>query len=146
MITIRPMREVDLEQVKMIENETFSLPWSKQSFYEGMLKENTIYLVAVKEKKIVGYCGLWNILGDAEITNVAVGKEYRNHKIGRTMLGELLLKGKEQGVKAFTLEVRESNLSAIHLYESLGFQSVGIRKDFYEKPRENAIIMWKNLV
>lgn len=143
MIKIRPMEVKDLEQVKAIENKTFSLPWSKQSFCEMIAKKDTIYLVAAEGEKIVGYCGLWNILGQAEITNVAVLKEYRNKKIGQNMLNELLLKGIKQGIEAFTLEVRESNLNAIHLYESLGFEGVGIRKDFYQKPTENAVIMWK---
>jgi len=143
MLEIREMTEYDIEQVGEIEESIFSMPWSGKSFQEALNKENTIYLVAESDGKILGYCGLWNIIGEGEITNVAVRSEYRRKKIARALLEQLLATGKEKGVEAFTLEVRESNTGAILLYESLGFVHEGIRKNFYEKPQENAIIMWK---
>lgn len=144
MIAIRKMEEKDLNQVCEIEKSIFSLPWSYYSFRDALNREDTIYLVAENEGKIVGYLGLWNILSQGEITNVAVMEEYRKRRIGHMMLKELLSQGKSQGIESFTLEVRESNKGAIHLYESFGFTIAGTRKGFYERPKEDALIMWKN--
>lgn len=143
MIEIRRMQKEDLETVCRIEKETFSLPWSRQSFYNAMNRQGNVYLVLLLEQKVVAYCGLWNIAGEGDITNVAVDQAFRGQKLGRMLLNRLLEEGIQSGVDALTLEVRESNMPAIQLYESLGFQNVGIRKNFYEKPTENAIIMWK---
>lgn len=126
-----------------IEAETFSIPWSQQSFLETIERSDTIYLVAEQNGEILGYCGLWQSFEEGEIPNVAVSAKARNQGIGRKLLEELFRYGKESGIEAFTLEVRESNRPALHLYESLGFESVGVRKDFYDKPKENAVIMWK---
>lgn len=142
-LTIRRMEERDLDAVCQIEEETFSLPWSKKSFAESILLYHTIFLVAELNGLVAGYCGCYQSLEEAEIVNVAVKKELRGLGIGRKMLTELMNLGKGQGVFAYTLEVRVSNHTAIHLYESLGFESIGIRKNFYEKPTENAMIMWR---
>lgn len=139
---IRRMTELDLEQVWSIEKENFTCPWSKGSFLNSLLDENHIYLVAESQGSILGYCGMWNILGEGNITNVAVKKSYWNQKIGKQLMVKLLELGEENGVLDVTLEVRVNNTSAIHLYSSLGFKNVGIRKNFYEKPVEDAIIMW----
>ena len=83
-------------------------------------------------------------MGEGDITNVVVHPDYRKRGIAYKMLTELLYRGEEKyGIEAYTLEVRESNIEAIRLYERLGFVREGIRKDFYEKPEENALIMWK---
>ena len=83
------------------------------------------------------------VLEEADITNVAVDVPFRGRGIGFLMLQELMRIGRERGVEAFTLEVRQSNQAAISLYERLGFENCGIRKNFYEKPTEHAVIMWK---
>ena len=105
---------------------------------------HTLFLVAELDGEIAGYCGCYQSLEEAEITNIAVRRQLRGHGIGRRLLMELMRLGKEQGAFAYTLEVRVSNQAAIHLYESLGFVSFGIRKNFYEKPREDAMIMWRH--
>lgn len=140
---IREMTEEDLVQVVEIEEEIFSQPWSKEGFL-GSLKENsTLYLCAEIDGKIAGYCGLLQVLDEADITNVAVASEFRRQGIARQMLQELLRRGLGRGIKNFTLEVRESNLPAQKLYGQLGFENCGIRKNFYDFPKENAAIMWK---
>ena len=101
-------------------------------------------MAAEIDGEIAGYCGFYQSLEEAEITNVAVKRQFQRRGIGRKLLLELMRLGKEQGAFAFTLEVRVSNLPAIRLYESLGFVSFGIRPDFYEKPKENALIMWRH--
>lgn len=140
---IRRMRMSDAEQVAVIEKSIFSEPWSKASFEESMEKSWNIYLVAEENDVILGYCGLWGITGEGEICNVAVREDCRGQGIAGRLLDEMLRLGEEAGIHEFTLEVRVSNAPAIHLYHKLGFVDEGIRKNFYSKPTEDAIIMWR---
>lgn len=144
-ITIRPMEEKDLDEVCRMEEEAFSMPWHRESFLEMIQNENALYLVAQNgENEIMGSCGVLNIVGDGSVTNVVVDAKYRKLGVGSLLMEALLRLGAEElGIEAFTLEVRVSNMSAIRLYEKMGFENVGIRKNFYEKPTEDAIIMWK---
>ena len=139
---IRKMTEGDLAEVYSIEQETFSDPWSEEDFCNSMREANNTYLVVEIEGTIAGYCGYWGICGEGYIYNVAVKKEFRRHRIGYQMLKELLNDAKSRGIASLTLEVRISNEPAILLYEALGFERAGIRKDFYTKPKESAVIMW----
>lgn len=141
---IRPMGKEDIFQVIAIEKQTFSEPWSRDGFLQTMEKDENIYLVWDWDGDVIGYCGLWGVLEEGQITNVAVGDSYRRKGIGTSLLKHLIAAGREAGLTAFTLEVRESNESAIRLYEKLGFQKAGIRKKFYRQPEENAFIMWLN--
>ena len=141
-VLIRKMTETDLPKVCAIELETFSDPWSGEDFHDSMVEPNNGYLIAEIDGIVAGYCGYWGIAGEGYIYNVAVKQEYRRHRIGYQMLQTLLEQSADRGITSFTLEVRASNTAAIHLYESLGFQGVGVRKDFYSKPKEDAVIMW----
>ena len=138
------MEERDLDRVVQIEEENFSVPWSRKSFLDSLALSHPRAVVAEQQGQIAGYCGCYQILEEAEIVNVAVDKAFRRRGVGRQMLEELMRLGKERGSFAYTLEVRAGNVPAIHLYESLGFKSLGIRKNFYEKPTEDAIIMWRH--
>lgn len=140
---IRTMQESDLSQVAEIEEQTFSVPWSLESFRESMMLEHTVYLVAEEQEKIMGYCGMYRVFNEGEIVNVAVAEEYRRRGVAKELLEQLFRESEILKVDNFFLEVRESNEGAIALYKKLGFIEAGIRKDFYEKPRENAIFMWK---
>lgn len=142
---IRTMRPEDLSDVAELEKKIFSKPWSEQGFADSLGQGQTCYLVACVDGKIAGYCGFLQVLDEADITNVAVDEAFRKRGVGKAMLTELLKLGQERGVTGFTLEVRESNLPAQALYESLGFSACGIRKNFYDSPKENAVIMWKYL-
>jgi ribosomal-protein-alanine N-acetyltransferase len=144
MVNIRKMCEQDLEQVMQIENAVFSVPWSENTFADSLHSENTLYVVAEKECGIVGYCGMYVSLDEADITNVAVDSLHRREKTAEKMLRYLIGLATEKGVTEIFLEVRETNVGAIRLYERLGFEEVGIRKNYYEKPKENALIMWKH--
>lgn len=143
MMEICEMQPGDLGRVAEIEKEIFSLPWSEQSLASSLNMQNTIYLTARMNGEIVGYCGLLQALDEADITNVAVQEAFRRRGVAREMLRVLIKKGTERGITAFTLEARRSNSAAIALYESLGFVCAGIRKNFYERPKEDAVIMWK---
>lgn len=140
---VRIMQQCDLQQVAELEKSIFSKPWSYKSFEDSLSLSNAIYVVAVNNGEIMGYSGLYCVLNEANITNVAVKKEVRNKGIGYGMLVELIDEAKKRGIESVTLEVRKSNDAAIHLYEQLGFESAGIRKEFYELPKEDAVIMWK---
>lgn len=140
---IRELTAEDVEAVSRIEQETFSMPWSPEDFLEMVEADYAYYYVAEVEGEIVGCCGIRNIVGEGEITNVVVASEYRGRGIGRALMEYMLREAVFHGIGDCTLEVRVSNASAIRLYESLGFQSEGIRPGFYEKPKEDAMIMWK---
>ena len=142
-IHIRPMRKEDVEIISRLEEETFSMPWSRDAFLEMITKDDAGYYVAEKNGWVIGGCGVLMAAGEGNITNVVVDKKERNKGIGTQMLQYLIEDGYKKGLQAFTLEVRVSNTAAIHVYEKLGFFSEGIRPNFYEKPAEDAMIMWK---
>ena len=142
MLNIRRMKPGDLEKVVEIERKTFSEPWTYDSFEHSLESANDIYLVAEEDGEIAGYCGLWGVIDEGQITNVAVAENHRKNGIGKQLLLRLLEEARAKKYSVFTLEVRVSNKPAIALYEQLGFVKEGIRKDFYRKPREDAAIMW----
>lgn len=142
-VQIRRMKTEDLEQVCQIENQIFSMPWTREGFLTSLKNENNIYLVVEQMGKITGYCGMWGVAGEGQITNVAVKSGFQGRGIGSHLLARLLELGNEQLLSSFTLEVRVSNHRAIHLYERAGFRQAGIRRNFYDNPREDAVIMWK---
>lgn len=139
----RKMTQTDLEEVSRMEQRTFSMPWTKADYKQMLACEEAVYVVASFEDKIVGSCGVRNILGEGEITNVMVDEAYRGQGISYPMLTELLKQGERIGISQFFLEVRQSNHPAIHLYEKCGFKIEGQRKNLYEKPTEDGLIMWK---
>ncbi len=143
MITYRRMTPEDVPFISRLEEETFSMPWSPEAFLQMITKEDTRYYVAEEGGHLLGGCGLWMIAGEGNITNVAVAKDDRRRGVGTGLLTYLMQEGNREGVSAYTLEVRISNEAAIHMYEKLGFVSEGIRPNFYEKPTEDAMIMWK---
>ena len=142
MIEYREMKEEDVPFISRLEEETFSMPWSAASFLQMIEKEDARYYVAEEDGKLLGGCGLLLIAGEGNITNVVVTPEARRRGVATGMLNHLLAAGDREGLTAYTLEVRVSNQAAIALYEKLGFVSEGIRPNFYEKPTEDAMIMW----
>ena len=142
-IVIREMQKSDLQEVCKIEKDNFSLPWSERSFIESMERNDTVFLTALAGEEVAGYIGCYCIAGTGEITNVAVKDTCRRRGIGAMLLEGLYKAGETLDTREFFLEVRESNEAAISLYSRQGFVKEGIRKNFYEKPVENAVIMWK---
>lgn len=143
-MTVRLMNKQDVVQVEEIEKQNFSEPWSAQAFLDTIKKKRRFYFVAVEDGVIQGYCGMWDVAGEGQITHVAVDKGYRRRGVAKAMLREMLEIGLSNGITAFTLEVRVSNQPAIELYKSQGFEEAGIRRDFYDLPKEDAVIMWKH--
>lgn len=145
-VIIRKMTPEDIPKAAALERECFSEPWSENAYQSTLANENALYLTAETESgEFAGMCGLLDILGEGDISNVAVAAPFRRRKIAERMLAELLRRGAERGITAFTLEVRASNTAAVRLYEKFGFVSEGRRKNFYEKPKEDALILWKHL-
>lgn len=136
---ITKMAEKHVSQIALLEKECFMTPWSEKSIREEIFMENAVFLVAEENDKVLGYGGMHLILGEGYIANIAVFKEHRNKGIGKQITNSLI----ELCEVSTSLEVRISNEPAIKLYESLGFVSQGIRKGYYEKPREDAIIYTK---
>ncbi|HOE57843.1 MAG TPA: tRNA (adenosine(37)-N6)-threonylcarbamoyltransferase complex dimerization subunit type 1 TsaB [Bacillota bacterium] len=136
----------DIDQVCEIENLSFAIPWSRESF-ESELSQNNLarYIVAKVNGKVVAYGGMWIILDEGHITNIAVHPDYRGQKIGEKLVEALLREAKESNAERITLEVRASNDAARKLYQKQGFTDGGIRKGYYGDNREDAIIMWKKL-
>ncbi|MGM7724261.1 ribosomal protein S18-alanine N-acetyltransferase [Metabacillus sp. Hm71] len=143
---IRRMQIEDIEQVYQIELNSFTSPWSKESLYYE-LEQNLFakYLVVEYEGQVVGYCGLWVIMDDAQITNIAVHPDYRGKKIGEALIKFAIQLSKEMNAKRLSLEVRVSNHIAQALYKKVGFESGGIRKRYYTDNQEDALVMWVNL-
>ena len=143
MIEIRQMQLDDLEQVMEIENENFSVPWTETGFFTFLIREDTLFLVAQEGEKILGYCGVVMVQDEGDITNVAVKKNRQNQGVGKKLMEELVKYTEQEGVTRLFLEVRASNEPAIHLYQNMGFVQTGIRKNYYEEPREDGIMMMK---
>lgn len=142
-LEIRELQDGDIEALSAIEAASFSMPWSPQDFRDLLSRDYCMYLVALVDGKPVGCAGLTNICNEGNIDNVVIAEEYRGQGIATRLLTQLLSRGEAQGIEAFTLEVRVSNTPAVHVYEKLGFVSEGIRPRFYERPVEDAMIMWR---
>lgn len=138
---VRKMCVEDAKDAAEIEKKYFSIPWSKASFEDAVKRPENIYYVAEVDGKIAGYVGAWGVFGETEITNVCVDEQYRRQGIAGKLLDALVEDARQKGVDIFFLEVRNSNISAISLYESKGFKNIGVRKNFYEHPKEDAIVM-----
>lgn len=140
------MAQEDAAAAAVLEKECFSQPWSEKAYLHTLADENALYLVAETEDgTFAGMCGLLDILGEGDISNVAVKEPFRRQGIAERMLAELMTQGRERGITAFTLEVRASNEAAIRLYEKFDFICEGRRKNFYEEPREDALILWRRI-
>lgn len=139
---IRKMTEDDLQEVLIIEEDSFSDPWSELGFLSSLNDDNNTCMVVELDGEIAGFFVYCRIAGEGHIYNVAVKREYRRRHIGEFMMKALLADAKSWGISQLTLEVRASNEAALRLYESLGFVKEGIRKYFYTKPTEDAVIMW----
>ena len=138
---IREMEVTDMEQVMAIEQALFSVPWSENGLFSFLLRQDALFLVAEEKESILGFCGILMALDEGDIVKIGVMPERQGQRIGTKLLDALIRKAGEKGVSSIYLEVRASNQAAVHLYRSFGFQQTGIRKDYYEHPREDGITM-----
>lgn len=140
---ITDMTLADTDAVVAIEQASFPTPWSRASFIQE-LRDNVYahYLVASSGREVVGYAGMWVILDEAHVTNVAVLPAWRGRKVGKELMLALLRRAMAVGARRMTLEVRMSNHVAQQLYTGLGFRISGRRPGYYTDTREDALIMW----
>lgn len=138
-LEIRRMRAGEAEQVAALEKECFPDPWSANSLSDMLGNPHALYLVAVMDGQLIGYCGTRTVLDEGDILRVAITREYRGRKIGSELLRTLLMKTPD--IDSWNLDVREHNEPAIGLYRKYGFEPIGKRKHYYHHPEEDAILM-----
>ena len=141
-MTSRMMTLDDLDAVMEIEHEAFAILWSRQSFTEELTRNTCArYLVIEQDGVPAGYGGMWFVVDEAHVTNIAIKQEFRGRGLGKRLLEDMLQLAADSGMAFMTLEVRRSNAVAQNLYRSHGFVDVGYRKRYYEDNHEDALIM-----
>ena len=137
------MKPEHVAQIAELEQLCFTDPWSERSISAELESKLSLWLVAMEGERVVGYVGSQTVLGWTDMMNIAVHPDFRRRGIGEGLVAALEEELKKQGSQQLTLEVRASNESAKALYSKLGFREVGIRKNYYHKPREDALILRK---
>jgi len=136
------MKEQDLESVLEINNLCFSPPWTISALKNELKNKFSKYLILKLANKVIGYAGIWIIIDEAHITNIAIHPDFRGIGGSDVLMNSIIDICKENRIPAITLEVRENNFPAVSLYKKYNFIQEGLRKDYYGKGI-NAILMWK---
>lgn len=144
MFKIKPMKIEHVDEAYEIEKNSFATPWSKKEL-ENEITQNkmAIYVVALLDNEVVGYGGMWHVITEGHITNVAIKENYRKMGVGDLIVKNLIKIAIKKEMIGLTLEVRVGNIAAQKLYKNNGFVEEGFRKNYYEDTNEDAIIMWK---
>lgn len=142
-MTVTNMMPRHVLPVARLEKQCFSDPWSEKSIASELENELALWLVAEEAGEVLGYVGSQTVMGESDMMNIAVHPDFRRRGVAGRLLEELLAALAKQGSKSLSLEVRASNEAARGLYESFGFQQVGLRKNYYRNPREDALILRK---
>ena len=132
-----------VSQVAELEKICFSDPWSEKSVASELTNPLSLWLVAVEGERVAGYVGSQSVMGESDMMNVAVHPDFRRQGVAELLVKELVATLAEKGNYCLTLEVRASNTPAISLYEKLGFSRIGLRKNYYRNPKEDALILRK---
>ncbi len=140
-LVITDAQKCHVPEIARIETECFSDPWSESSICSQLTGPNHVFLAALDGERLIGYVGLMYVLDEGYIANVAVTGEYRRQHVADALIQELIRRGAQLQLRFLTLEVRVSNTPAQTLYQKHGFEPVGLRKKYYEKPREDALLM-----
>jgi [ribosomal protein S18]-alanine N-acetyltransferase len=146
-LEVAPMTVEDLEEVLEIENDSFSFPWSRNSFYKEITDNGYAYYLVCRLKgsqRIIGYGGIWTLFDEAHITTLAVHSLYRHTGVGTLIIINLINNALREGANRVFLEVRDSNREARNLYEKLQFKVIGKRKNYYFD--EDALVMLRDFV
>lgn len=138
-------KDIHLEAMAKLELDNFSQPWTLSSLKEAILRQDTIYLVALDQNQVIGYLGVWQSLDEGELVSIVVQEAYRHQNIGKFLIEKLMEIASLRKLHYLFLEVRVSNVRAIHFYQKCGFQTIGIRKNFYDRPKEDAKMMRLNM-
>ena len=140
---IIPMNEGHVAQVAALEKQCFSDPWSENSVASELENPLSLWLIAEENGAVCGYVGSQTVLDETDMMNIAVHPDCRRKGIAAALITELVSRLKARGSRVLRLEVRESNFSAIALYKAMGFTQLGLRKNYYRNPKENALILGK---
>lgn len=142
-MTITNMKPEHVPQVARLEQQCFADPWSERSVGSELENPLSLWLVALEGEQVVGYVGSQTVLEETDMMNIAVSADFRRKGIARALIEALVEKLREKGSRCLTLEVRISNIPALRLYEYMGFSQVGLRKNYYRNPKEDACILRK---
>ena len=137
------MNDSHVEAIAQLEQRCFNDPWSVNSIKSELNNPLSLWLVAVEDGILAGYVGSQSVMGWSDMMNLAVAPEYRRQGVGERLVNTLIERLRENQISCLTLEVRVSNLTAIALYDKLGFQQVGRRPNYYKNPKEDALILRK---
>ncbi len=141
-IETRQLCEDDLDRICEMEERSFSMPWKREDFKDLLEHDESVYMVILLDGYIIGAAGYTFNGFEGYINNVVIDEDFRGKGYSKVLMESLLNHGRKDGINEYTLEVRVSNTPAVKLYESLGFVSEGVRKNFYERPVEDAFVMW----
>lgn len=144
-VTVRPLRVEDLPRVLEIEEASFSTPWKESTFRSLLMRTDTDLFAADVAETLVGYAACWTVLDQAELGNVAVDDAARGRGIGGALVDAVLRRVGERGARECFLEVRVSNEDALSVYRNRGFEVVGRRRAYYSQPREDALVMRREI-
>ncbi|WP_346936474.1 ribosomal protein S18-alanine N-acetyltransferase [Clostridium sp.] len=143
-VTIERMNSFNILGVKEISDLSFSSPWSLLSMEKELINKNAVYMVVKLGSKVVAFGGMWIIFDEGHITNIAVHPDFRRNNFGDIVVENLIKIAKDKNMASLTLEVRSSNIAAINLYKKHHFSVEGIRKNYYQNPKEDGYIMWNH--
>lgn len=142
-LEIVPMRLEHVDTVLRIEEESFPIPWTRAAFHHDLTANDLAhYWTLLRDGEIIGYSGIWLLHRIAHLTTICIQEKHRGIGLGKWFLLETMRMGAELGAGRFTLEVRESNKSAVELYANVGYRVVGRRKNYYREIGEDALVMW----
>ena len=140
------LQKEHLAEVLVLEHDSYPDPWTQGMFHQEMRNGPSHFYLAYHEDVLVAYGGFWMILDEVHITKVTVGRSWRGQGLGRVFMTFLEDRGIEAGGKVIRLEVRESNAAARGLYQHMGYEEIGIRKNYYAVNAEHAVVMVKHLI
>jgi ribosomal-protein-alanine N-acetyltransferase len=151
---IVPLSLNHIDEIAVIEKESFSDPWSKESFLDFLINPFAICFAAIdvidadgtSQENVIGFIIMYHVFTEGQILNIAVKNTHRGKKIATEMFESVLEYARKMNIESLTLEVRQSNIPAIGLYKKFGFVESGIRKNYYKRPAEDAILMTLNLL
>ena len=140
-MVVRKMEMKDAQRVYQLSKESFSEPWSLSAIEKEMINPVASYFVVEREGEVIGFGGMWHVLDEGEIINIAVQKPYQGQGVGKLILNQLLSEARKKELGVMHLEVREGNEAAKMLYLKAGFTCIATRKAYYHNPTEDALIM-----
>jgi ribosomal-protein-alanine N-acetyltransferase len=144
-LVVEPLTAADVDDVLALEEAAFTNPWTRAMYLAELDNVGVSYcfLARTANRQAVGFCSFWRVLDELHINNLAVLPDVRRTGIGSRLLAFVLQKGVELGAQRATLEVRRSNEAARLLYDRFGFSVAGVRVNYYSKPVEDALVLWR---